>query len=161
MAAPDRQGTKLIATNRTARRDFDIVDTIEAGLVLKGSEVKSLRESKVQLNDAYARVLDNELWLIGMHVSPYSHSTGVFGHDPDRQRKLLVHRGELLRLRARLDQERLALVALALYFRDGRAKVELGLGRGRRKADKREALAKKEAELEARKAMARSARRDG
>jgi SsrA-binding protein len=159
MAAPDRKGTKLIATNRSARRDYEILDTIEAGLVLKGSEVKSLRESKVQLNDAYARVIGNELWLLGMHISPYSHSTGVFGHEPDRTRKLLVHRGELLRLRSRLDQERLALVALSLYFRDGRAKVELGLGRGRRKSDKREALAKKEADLEARKAMARSAKR--
>lgn len=159
MAAPDRKGNKLIATNRTARRDYDILETLEAGIALKGSEVKSLRESKVQLNDAYARVLGNELWLIGMHVAPYSHSTGVFGHDPDRQRKLLVHRNELLRLRARMDQERLTLVALSLYFKEGRAKVELGLARGRRKGDKREALAKKEAELEARKAMARAARR--
>jgi SsrA-binding protein len=95
-----------------------------------------------------------------MHVSPYSHGVGVFGHDPDRQRKLLVHRGEMLRLKSRLDLERLSLVPLAIYFRDGRAKVELAVGRGRRKGDKREALAKKEAELEARKAMARSARRD-
>jgi SsrA-binding protein len=158
MAAPDRKGTKLVATNRSARRDFDILETLEAGLVLKGSEVKALRESRVQLNDAYARVIDGELWLLGMHVSPYSHATGVFGHEPDRQRKLLVHRNELLRLRARIAQERLTLVALSLYFRDGRAKVELGLARGRRKGDKREALAKKEAELEARKAMARSAR---
>jgi SsrA-binding protein len=159
MAAPDRKGTKLIASNRTARRDYDVLETIEAGIALKGSEVKSLRESKVQLNDAYARVIDGELWLLGMHVSPYSHGVGVFGHDPDRQRKLLVHRGEMLRLKARVDQERLALVALALYFKDGRAKVELGLARGRNKGDKREALAKKEADLEARKAMARSMRR--
>jgi SsrA-binding protein len=159
MAAPDRKGTKLIASNRTARRDYDVLETIEAGIALKGSEVKSLRESKVQLNDAYARVIDGELWLLGMHVSPYSHGVGVFGHDPDRLRKLLVHRGEMLRLKARVDQERLALVALALYFKDGRAKVELGLARGRNKGDKREALAKKEADLEARKAMARSMRR--
>jgi SsrA-binding protein len=159
MAAPDRKGTKLIASNRTARRDYDVLETIEAGIALKGSEVKSLRESKVQLNDAYARVIDGELWLLGMHVSPYSHGVGVFGHEPDRQRKLLVHRGEMLRLKARVDQERLALVALALYFKDGRAKVELGLARGRNKGDKREALAKKEADLEARKAMARSMRR--
>jgi SsrA-binding protein len=159
MAAPDRKGTKLIASNRTARRDYDVLETIEAGIALKGSEVKSLRESKVQLNDAYARVIDGELWLLGMHVSPYSHGVGVFGHEPDRQRKLLVHRGEMLRLKARVDQERLALVALALYFKDGRAKVELGLARGRNKGDKREALAKKEADLEARKAIARSMRR--
>jgi len=161
MAAPDRKGTKLIATNRSARRDFDIIDTLEAGLVLKGSEVKSLRESKVQLNDAYARVIDHELWLLGMHVAPYSHGTGVFGHDPDRQRKLLIHRSELLRMRSRMDQERLSLVALSLYFRDGRAKVELGLGRGRHKGDKRAALAKKEADLEARTAMARTGRVTG
>ena len=160
MAAPDRNGTKVVATNRTARRDYDILDTLEAGIALKGSEVKSLRESKVQLNDAYARVTNGELWLQGMHVSPYSHSTGVFGHDPDRVRKLLVHRGELLRWKARVDQDRLTVVALAVYFRDGRAKVELGLARGRRKGDKREALAKKEADLEARKAMARAARPD-
>jgi SsrA-binding protein len=160
MAAPDRKGTKLIATNRTARRDYDVLETLEAGIALKGSEVKSLRESKVQLNDAYARVIDGELWLLGMHVSPYSHGVGVFGHDPDRQRKLLVHRGEMLRLKSRLDLERLSLVPLSIYFKEGRAKVELALGRGRRKADKREAMAKKEAELEARKAMARSVRRD-
>jgi SsrA-binding protein len=161
MAAPDRKGTKLIATNRTARRDYEVIDTLEAGLVLKGSEVKSLRESKVQLNDAYARVFDGELWLLGMHVSPYSHGVGVFGHDPDRRRKLLVHRSELLRFKARMDQERLALVALSLYFKDGRAKVELGLARGRSKGDKRQALAKKEADLEARKAMARAGRSSG
>lgn len=160
MAAPDRKGTKLIATNRTARRDYEVLETIEAGIALKGSEVKSLRESKVQLNDAYARVMDGELWLLGMHVAPYSHGVGVFGHDPDRRRKLLVHRSEMLRLKARVDQERLTLVALSLYFRDGRAKVELGLGRGRTKGDKRQALAKKEADMEARKAMAR-ARRSG
>jgi SsrA-binding protein len=161
MAAPDRKGTKLVASNRTARRDFEVLETIEAGLALKGSEVKSLRESKVQLNDAYARVMDGELWLLGMHVAPYSHGVGVFGHDPDRRRKLLVHRSEMLRLKARLDQDRLALVALSLYFKDGRAKVELGLARGRNKGDKREALAKKEADLEARKAMARALRREG
>lgn len=149
---------KLIATNRTARRDYDILETLEAGIALKGSEVKSLRESKVQLNDAYARIINGELWLLGMHVAPYSHGVGVFGHEPDRQRKLLVHRGEMLRLKARLDQERLALFPLSLYFKEGRAKVELALGRGRTKGDRRAAIAKKEADLEARKAMARSGR---
>jgi SsrA-binding protein len=158
MAAPDRKGTKLVATNRTARRDYEVLETFEAGIALKGSEVKSLRESKVQLNDAYARVIDGELWLLGMHVAPYSHGVGVFGHDPDRRRKLLVHRNELLRLKARVEQDRLALVALSLYFKDGRAKVELALARGRTKGDKRQAIAKKEAELEARKAMARARR---
>jgi SsrA-binding protein len=159
MAAPDRKGTKLIASNRTARREYEVLETLEAGLVLKGSEVKSLRESKVQINDAYARFNGGELWLMGMHVSPYSHAVGVFGHEPDRQRKLLVHRNEMLRLKARVDQERLSLVPLSLYFKDGRAKVDLALGRGRNKGDKRAALAKKEADLEARKAMARSVKR--
>jgi SsrA-binding protein len=153
MAAPDRKGTTLIATNRTARRDYDILDTLEAGVMLKGSEVKSLRESKVQLNDAFARIDGGELWLYGMHLAPYSHATGVFGHEPDRKRKLLAHRGEILRWKARLDQERLAIVALSLYFKDGRAKVELGLGKGRRKGDQRQALMKKEADLEARRAI--------
>jgi SsrA-binding protein len=159
MASPnkdrkDRNGTKLIASNRTARRDFDILDTLEVGIMLKGSEVKSLRESKVQLNDAFARIDGGELWLYGMHLAAYSHAVGVFGHQPDRKRKLLAHRGEILRWKARLDQERLTIVALSLYFKEGRAKLELGLGKGRRKGDQRQALIKKEADIEARRAMA-------
>ncbi len=154
MAAPDRKGTTLIATNRTARRDYDILDTLEVGIVLKGSEVKSLRESKVQLNDAFARIDGGELWLYGMHLAAYSHAVGIFGHAPDRNRKLLAHKSEILRWKARLDQERLAIVALSLYFKEGRAKLELGLAKGRRKGDQRQALIKKEADLEARRAMA-------
>ncbi len=156
--AVDKRGTKPIATNRTARRDFEIVESLECGLALKGSEVKALRESKVQLNDAYARIRDGELWLTGMHISPYSHSVGVFSHEVDRDRKLLAHRSEILRLRARVDQERLTLVPLSLYFKEGRAKVELGLGKGRKHYDKREAIAKRDADLEARRSMARAGR---
>jgi SsrA-binding protein len=149
-------GNRVVASNRQARRDYEILETFEAGIVLRGSEVKSLREAKVQLNDAYVRIVNGEMWLLGLHVAPYSHATGVFGHETDRQRKLLVHRHEILRLRARVDQERLALVPLSMYFTEGRAKVEVALGKGRTKGDKRQALAKKEAESEARAAMNRA-----
>ena len=153
MAAPDRKGTKLIATNRTAGRDYDILDTIEVGIMLRGSEVKSLRESKVQLSDAFARIDGGEMWLYGMHLAAYSHALGAFGHEPERNRKLLAHKGEILRWKARVDLERLAIVAMSLYFRDGRAKLEIGLAKGRRKGDHRQALIKKEADMEARRAI--------
>ena len=107
-----------------------MLDIVEAGLVLQGSEVKSLRLGQVQLADAFARWSDGELWLEGVHIAPYQFANGVGAHDPDRRRKLLLHRDEIDRLQARIAQERLALVPLRLYFRDGRAKVELGLGQG-------------------------------
>jgi SsrA-binding protein len=151
--SPRERGVKVVATNRQARRDYDILDVVECGLILRGSEVKSLRESKVRLQDAYAQVRDGEMWLTGLYIAPYPGATGVFGHDPVRERKLLLHKDEILRLRARVDQDRLALVPLALYFKEGRAKLELGLAKGRRKYDKRQALARREADLEARRAM--------
>jgi SsrA-binding protein len=154
----DKKGTKPVATNRVARRDYEIFESLECGLVLKGSEVKALREAKVQLNDAYARIRDGELWLTGMHIAPYSHGTGAFNHEIDRDRKLLVHRSEINRLRARVDQDRVNLVPLSLYFKDGRAKVEIGLGKPRKHYDKREAIAKRDADLEARRAVVRPAR---
>jgi SsrA-binding protein len=151
-------GVKVIASNRQARRDYEILQTWEAGMVLRGSEVKSLREAKVQISDAYARVIDNEAWVVGLHIAPYSHA-GVQGAlDPDRDRKLLLGRHEIDLIRARLDQERLTLVPLALYFKDGRAKLEVGLGRGRREIDKRQVIAQREADREARRAMVRGAK---
>jgi SsrA-binding protein len=156
MAPP---GVKIIATNRQARRSYEILETIEAGLALRGSEVKSLRESKVQLADAYARIEGGEAWLVSMHIAPYSHAHAHSGHDPDRRRKLLLHRGEILRLQARVDQERLTLVPLSLYFKDGRVKVELAVGRGRRTYDKRQAIAQRDADLEARRALAQRSHR--
>ena len=147
---PDRQ---VVASNRRAYRDYDVLDTYECGLVLRGSEVKSLREGTVQLADAYARVRSNEMWVMGMHISPYTHSSGPFGHDPDRARKVLMHRHEIDRVRSRMDQDRLSLVPLSVYFRDGYAKIELGLARGRRQYDKRQAIRKRESDLEARRAM--------
>jgi SsrA-binding protein len=156
----DKRGTKPVATNRRARRDYEILEILECGLVLKGSEVKALREAKVQLNDAYARVRDGELWLTGMHIAAYSHGTGAFNHEVDRDRKLLVHRSDILHLRARVDQERLALIPLSLYFKDGRAKVEIAVGKARKNYDKRQALAKRDADLETRRAVVRAGRDD-
>jgi SsrA-binding protein len=146
-------GTKVIATNRQARRDYEIVETVEAGLVLKGSEVKSLRDAHVQFADANGWIRDGEAWLLGLHIAPYSHGQGAFGHDPDRERKLLMRRDEIIRLKSKMDQERLALIPLSLYFKNGRAKVELGLGKGRKRYDKRQVLAQRDADLEARRAL--------
>ena len=148
-------GTKLIASNRAARHDYAIDDTVEAGVVLLGSEVKSMRESQVQLADAFARIRNGEVWLEGVHVAPYTFAIGFGAHDPDRPRKLLLHRDEIRRLKARIDQERVSLVPLNLYFRDGKVKVELGVGKGRAKADKRQAIAARDAAREAEREMGR------
>jgi SsrA-binding protein len=147
---------KVVATNRQARRDYEILDTVEVGIVLRGSEVKALREAKVQLADSYGKVRGHEMWLYGLHIAGYSHSGRFDSHAPERERKLLAHRAEIDRWGARVDQEHLALVPLRMYFKEGRAKIELGLGRGRRQHDKRQAIAQRDADLEARKAMARA-----
>lgn len=144
-----------IADNRRARHDYQVLDTVEAGLVLVGSEVKSLRLGQVQLAEAYARYADGELWLEGVHIAPYQFASGVGGHEPDRRRKLLLHRGEIERLQARVAQERLTLVPLRLYFKEGRAKVELGLGKGRLKGDKRQAIAERDSKREIERALGR------
>ncbi|MDH4168388.1 MAG: SsrA-binding protein SmpB [Acidimicrobiia bacterium] len=158
--APKDPDIVVVATNRVARRDFEILDVYEAGLVLKGSEVKSLRESKVQLNDCYGRIDDGEAWLLGLHIAPYSKSTSeAFGHEPDRHRKLLLHRSEIDRIRPRLDQERLTLVPLRLYFHKGRAKVELAVARGKKSIDRRQEIARRDADLDARREMAKANRR--
>ena len=154
------EGAKVVATNRQARRDYDILDSLEVGIVLQGSEVKSLRESKVQLAESWAQVHRGELWLHGLHISPYSHSAAAFAHDPDRPRKLLAHRDEILRLGSRVDREGLSLVPLSLYFRRGRAKVDLAIARGRSRTDRRQEIARRDADLEARRAMANARRRD-
>ncbi len=118
--------------------------------------MKSLRDSKAQLRDAYARVDDGEVWLHGVHISPYSHASGFGGHDPDRRRKLLLHRREIAELDAKLSTQPLTLVPLSIYFRENKAKVELGLARGKKQYDKRHALAERDANREAERAMARS-----
>jgi len=152
MALP---GDRVVASNRKARHDFSVLETVEAGLVLVGSEVKSLRGGHVQLADAYARVTDGELWLEGVHIAPYAFARGFGAHDPDRPRKLLLHGDEISRLRARVAQDRLTLVPLKIYFKDGRAKVELALARGRKKGDQREAIAERDAKREAARALGR------
>ncbi len=150
-AAPAKAPTdrKVVAQNRRARHDYEILDTVEAGLVLVGSEVKSLREGKAQLRDAYARVDDGELWLYAAHIPPWLYATGFGAHEPERRRKLLLHRRQIEELAARVAQEGLTLVPLSLYFREGRAKVEIALARGRKTYDKRRALAERDAKREA------------
>ena len=154
------KGTRPVAQNRRARHDYELLDVLECGIALQGSEVKSLRAGKVQLRDAYARVEGGEVWLHGMHVAPYAFASGFGGHDPERPRKLLLHRREIDELHARTSQQSLTLVPLSLYFKDGRAKVELALARGRRRYDKRHAIASRDAEREVERAVARSRKGD-
>jgi len=157
MASPSKSaksaGPRAVATNRQARRDYEIVDTYEAGIVLQGSEVKSLREAKVQLAESFARIDGHEIFLVGLHIAAYSHSGQADGHLAERQRKLLLHRGEIDKIKVKVEQDHLSLIPLSLYFKDGRAKVELGLGRGRRQHDKRQVIAKRDADREAARAM--------
>lgn len=158
MAANDT-GIKAVATNRSARHDYDILDTVEAGLVLRGSEVKSLREAQVQLKEAFARFDRSEAWIIGMHIAPWGSSAAHDLPEPDRKRKLLLHREQIHRWRMRVDLERLSIIPLSLYFSGGRAKVELALARGRTKGDRRQAIAEREAKREADQAMGRARKR--
>jgi len=148
-------GTKLIASNRRARHDYAIADTIEAGIVLHGSEVKSLRESQIQIADGFARIRNGEAWLEGVTIAPYGFAVGFGAHDTDRPRKLLLHRAEISRLAARIDRERVSVVPLSFYFRDGRVKVELGIGKGRTRADKRQSIAERDAKREVEREMGR------
>ena len=150
-------GDRAIATNRRARHDYEILETVEAGLVLRGTEVKSLRDGLVNFKDSYASVRNGEGWLLGCHINPYSHGTDA-NHDPERDRKLLLHKKEIARLSGKISERGLTLVPLRLYFKGGRAKVELGLARGRKLHDKRSALREREVRREMDKA-ARGARR--
>jgi SsrA-binding protein len=155
---PADSRNRPIASNRRARRDYDVYETYEAGMVLVGSEVKSLRDGKAQLQDSYARVQDGEVWLYAMHVPPYEFSSGFGYVDPDRRRKLLLHRRQIDDLGRRTSQQSLTLVPLSVYFKEGRAKVELAVGKGRRRYDKRHAIAERDAASEARRAAAASRR---
>ncbi len=152
---PKDDGTKLIAGNKRARRDYDILDTFEAGIVLSGSEVKSLRDVTPQIGEGYARVQRGEVWLEGTHIPPYTNAIGYGAHDPDRARKLLMHRAEIDKLDMRIAQGGLTLVPLRLYWKEGRAKVELGLGKGRTKGDKRQNLAERDSQREIERAIGR------
>ena len=146
----------VVATNRKARHDYEITETIEAGIVLVGSEVKSLRAGLANLKDSFVQFKAGEAWLVGCHISPYAFSRGG-GHHPDRDRKLLLHRKEIDRVSSKVKERGLTLVALRVYFKDGIAKLELGLGRGRATYDKRRAIREKEQRRE----IDRAARRTG
>jgi SsrA-binding protein len=151
---------KTIATNRRARHEFHILETIEAGIELRGTEVKSVREGRVNLRDSYAEVAEGELFLVNLHISPYEPASH-FGHDPDRRRKLLIHRGQLERLSVKLLERGLALVPLAIYFKGPWAKVELGLGRGKKTYDRRQDLAERESRREMARALGRRRKETG
>lgn len=145
-------GEKLVASNRRAHHNFDILETHEAGLVLRGTEVKSLRDSRADLKESYARIEGNEAWLLGLHISPYAQGNRA-NHDPLRPRKLLLHRGEINRLLGKIMEKGLTLVPLRLYFKQGRAKVEIGLARGRKTLDKRHAIREREETREVHRAL--------
>ena len=148
---------KTVALNRKALHDYEILERVEAGIVLTGSEIKSIREGKVSLQEAFARPERGELWLLGAHIAQYKNATH-FGHEPVRPRKLLVHKAQFRELAHDLEARGLTLVPLRLYLKDGVAKVELGLGKGRRQYDKRQALAKREADREMERALRRRTR---
>jgi SsrA-binding protein len=149
----DKARDRDITVNRRAFHEYHIDDRVEAGLMLVGSEVKSLREGHVNLKDAYARFTGEELFLIGMHISAYGPSS-QFGHEPERSRKLLLHRREIDKLRGKLKERGLTLIPLRLYWVKGRAKAELGLGRGKKLHDKREAIRERTEKREVDRAMA-------
>jgi SsrA-binding protein len=155
---PKEQGRKVIAQNRKARHDYHIEDTYEAGLVLTGTEVKSLRAGRASLVDGFAMVKDGEVWLHGVHIPEYAEGTWT-NHTPRRIRKLLLHRGEIGRLIGKTKESGLTIVPLSLYFKDGKAKVEIALARGKRSYDKRQTLREKQDQREAERAMSRSRRR--
>jgi len=144
---------KIICRNRKAYFEYTIDDLFEAGLVLKGTEVKSLRQGKASIDDAYARFRDGEIYLYNAHISPYSHA--VEGHLPERPRKLLLHRYELRRLLGKVQERGYTLIPLKLYFKDEHAKVEIALARGKKKVDKRETIRRREEQRE----MARARKR--
>jgi SsrA-binding protein len=154
---PREQGRKVIATNRKARHDYSILDTYEAGVALVGTEVKSLRLGRASLVDAFATVDDGEVWLRGLHIAEYVLGTWT-NHEPRRVRKLLLHKKEITRLIGKTKESGLSLVPLSMYFKDGKVKVELGLARGKKAYDKRQSLAKRDADREITRVAGRAAK---
>ena len=141
-----RRGDQLVITNRKARHDYFVMDVYECGVMLKGPEVKSIRNGRANLQDAFARVEDGEVWLYGMHVSPYEFSRGEL--DPVRRRKLLLHHREITAITRATEEKGITLVPLRVYFKDGRCKVELAVARGKARYDKRQAIAERDAKRE-------------
>ena len=147
---PNR-GDRVVISNRKARYDYFVLESYECGIVLKGPEVKSIRNGRANLQDGYARIDDGEVWLFGMHVSPYEFSRGDL--DPVRPRKLLLHHKQILELARATEERGVTLVPLSVYFKDGRAKVELAIARGKARYDKRQAIAERDAKRETQRAM--------
>jgi SsrA-binding protein len=152
-------GTKTVATNRKARHDYFFEDTYEAGIALTGTEIKSVRAGQVSLRDSFATIKDGEMWLINVHIAAYRQASH-FNHEPRRPRKLLMHRREISRLTGKLQEKGLTLIPLRLYLKNNLAKVELGLGRGKRQYDKRATLKAKESRREVERAIARHKKGD-
>ncbi len=151
---PKEQGRKLIAQNRKARHDYHVEDTWEAGLVLMGTEVKSLRQGRATLVDGFAEVDDHEVWLHGVHIPEYTQGTWT-NHAARRRRKLLLNKSEIAKIERKIGDKGYTLIPLALYFKDGRAKVEIGLAKGKKSYDKRHALAERQADREKQQAVGR------
>jgi SsrA-binding protein len=148
----ERRGDRVVTTNRRAFHDYFVIETLETGLVLTGTEIKSIRDGRATISEAYARIDDGELWLIGSHIAPYRHGSHA-NHDPDRPRKLLVHKAELRELRAATEQKGMTLIPLRLVLKRGRAKLELGVVRGKKLYDKRAATAEREARRDVERAI--------
>ena len=144
---------KLIAENRRARHDYHLLERVEAGLVLTGTEVKSLREGGAQLQRAYGDIRDGELWLVGAHISPYEQASSMGRHDPDRDRKLLLHRREIDALLGKTRERGLTLVPTRIYFKGGKVKVEVALARGKEQRDKRRDIAERDAKRQVEREM--------
>ena len=147
-----KMNIKVVCQNKKARYNYEILEIIEAGMVLLGTEVKSLRQGRANLKDSYARIKAGELYLMQCHISPYSHAYHD-NHEPDRARKLLVHKREIKRLQGKTQEKGLTLVPLKIYFKDGKAKVELGLARGKRMYDKRQTLAERDSKRQVERAL--------
>jgi SsrA-binding protein len=151
-ANKERVADRVITSNRRALHEYSIMESFEAGIVLTGTEIKSIRAGKISITEAYARIIDGELWLIGAHVSPYTHGSYT-NHDPDRNRKLLVHRKQIREIRESIEQRGMTLVPLRVAIRGGRAKVDIGVARGKKLWDKRDASAERDANREIARAL--------
>lgn len=147
MAKRGGDGRKIVASNRRARHDYEVLETVECGMVLQGSEVKSLRAGQAQLKDGYAELRGGELWLMSVHIAPYQFAR-FGGHDPERPRKLLIHRREMDRLMGKVNEAGLTLIPLSIYFTKGLAKVEIALAKGRKTVDKRHRIKEREMQRE-------------
>lgn len=158
---PETPVITVVATNRKARHNYELSDSFECGIVLRGSEVKSLRASQCQIGDAFGQISRNELWIHQLHISPYSYSQTHSGHDPVRVRKLLLHRREISKIARKMQGERFTIVPLRVYFKDGKAKVEVALGKGKTKGDRRQDIAKRDSERDTAREMGRALKRGG